>query len=125
MSTRIKNVEDQRFALQLALDGQKNQAERNRLGQFSTPNILAQEILQYAATLLPIKEKVKFLDPAIGTGVFYSALNSVFPASRLSEALGFEIDPHYAKPTMQLWERSALELRLGVFYQQNGSNRFQ
>lgn len=124
MSHRIKKIEGQRFALQLSLDSQKTQAERNRLGQFSTPNLLAQEILQYAATLLPSKEKVKFLDPAIGTGVFYSALSSVFPTSRVSKALGFEIDQHYADPTIQLWKNSSLELRIEDFTNQVPSDRF-
>ena len=76
----IDILEQQRVALQGELDAQKTQAERNRLGQFATPTPLAQDILDYAATLLPSGEPVRFLDPAIGTGSFYSALCKVFPA---------------------------------------------
>lgn len=108
-------IEQQRVSLQAKLDEQKTQAERNRLGQFATPTALAQDILQYAATLLRADEQVRFLDPAIGTGAFYSALRKVFPKDRIAEAMGFEIDPHYGKPAAQLWADSALTLKLCDF----------
>ena len=79
MSQIINTLEKQRVALQAGLDAGKTQAERNRLGQFATPTTLAQDILRYAATLLSPDERVRFLDPAIGTGAFYSALRHVFP----------------------------------------------
>src|SRR5690348_11130911 len=97
-NTLIKTLEQRRIEVQAELDGARTQAERNRLGQFATPTPLAVEILQYADTLLPRNEKVRFLDPAIGTGAFYSALRQVFPGTRISEALGYEIDPHYGEP---------------------------
>ena len=50
-------LEQQRVALQAELDDKKTQVERNRLGQFSTPTALAQDILKYAATLLPGERK--------------------------------------------------------------------
>jgi adenine-specific DNA-methyltransferase len=80
MPDAIDILEQQRLALQAELDDRKTQAERNRLSQFSTPTALAQDILKYAATLLPDGKEVHFLDPAIGTGSFYTALCKVFPA---------------------------------------------
>lgn len=97
-------LEDQRIELQARLDGEKTQAERNRLGQFSTPSALARDILGYARTLLPEGEPVRFLDPAVGTGSFYSAALATFPAGSVCEARGFEIDPHYGTPSSLMWD---------------------
>ena len=107
--------EQDRLALQASLDSQKSPAERNRLGQFATPSGLAEDILRYAASLLPPTTKVRFLDPAIGTGSFYSALLRVVAKTRIAEALGFELDPHYGIPAMRLWKNTGLALKLADF----------
>ncbi len=111
----IDDIEQQRVALQADLDAKKTQAERNRLGQFATPTKLAWDILKYAYSLIPRKEKVSFLDPAIGTGAFYSALMKVFPKNRIERALGFEIDPHYGDPSILLWKNSGLTMKSADF----------
>jgi adenine-specific DNA-methyltransferase len=67
---------------------------------------------------------VRFLDPAIGTGSFYSALRATFPAKRIGEAKGFEIDPHYGKPAAELWADTSLSITLGDFTQQPPAPRF-
>lgn len=118
MRRAIDILERKRFELQAELDDLKTQAERNRLGQFSTPPALAENILAYAKTLLPEDEPVRFLDPAIGTGAFYSALLKVFPASRIKDARGFEIDEHYGKPAADLWADTKLDLKLADFTRQ-------
>jgi len=110
-----KKTEQQRLALQSELDAGKTQVERNRMGQFATPSALALDILEYARTALGPGEPVRFLDPAIGTGAFYSALCSVFPAGQIAAATGFEIDPHYGRPAAALWKDSGLDLRLADF----------
>ena len=120
----IDTLEQQRIALQSNLDGQKTQAERNRLGQFATPTALAQNILKYAATLLPPGAKAHFLDPAIGTGSFYSALCKVFPKTQIAEAHGFEIDPHYGTPAARLWKDTGLAMKLADFTHADPSPRF-
>jgi predicted RNA methylase len=114
-------LEEQRLTLQAELDSQKTQSERNRLGQFATPTGLAIEILTYASALIPGDSDIAFLDPAIGTGAFYSALRQVFPEKRISEALGFEVDPHYGEPASQLWRETGLEIKLGDFTQEQAS----
>jgi len=108
-------LEDRRLALQTALDAGKTQKERNRLGQFATPTLLAGDVLAYARTLLPTEVPIRFLDPAIGTGSFYAALLREFPARRIAAAAGFEIDPHYGEPARALWQGHALNLTLGDF----------
>ena len=79
----IETIENERVALQECLDLCKTQEERNRLGQFPTPTLLAEEILQYAVQLMKIEAKVSFLDPAIGTRSFYSALNKTVSTSQI------------------------------------------
>lgn len=124
MNQLIGIREEQRLALQLALDAQKTQAERNRLGQFATPTTLATDILQYAERLFPKDVTIRFLDPAIGTGAFYSALLKVFSVQRVSEAVGYEIDPHYEQPACGLWKDLGLVIKLADFTRQEPTPRF-
>lgn len=116
---KIDQLENQRQTLQAELDSQKTQEERNIMGQFSTPNMLANDILTHAKNIFPRREKVRFLDPAFGTGSFYSALNNVFSESRIEAAAGFEIDEHYGKPASKLWEGTGLDYQLADFTKQN------
>jgi predicted RNA methylase len=124
MPRTLDIVEEQRLALQTQLDSGKTQAERNRLGQFATPTALARDILGYAETLLPSGEPVHFLDPAIGTGSFYSALLNTFSQQRIAEAAGFEIDPHYGHPASLIWQNSGLTLNQSDFTCKEPSSRF-
>ena len=109
--------EADRKKLQDCLDAQKSQAERNALGQFSTPFPLAVDIMQYVKQQLA-DEQIDFLEPAIGTGVFYSAFLSVFGDSHPHTALGFEIDPHYYNASRDFWYSSKLEIRNADFLEQ-------
>lgn len=120
----LADLETERFELQAALDAQKTQADRNRLGQFSTPPALAEDLLSYAKRLLPPGEPVRFIDPAIGTGSFYSALLRVFPYDQIQEACGFEIDDHYGLPASQLWASTNLKMELADFTRQDPRNRY-
>lgn len=110
-------LEKRRLALQEALDAGKTQAERNRMGQFATPTELAADILRYAAAQLGDSGKIRFIDPAVGTGSFYSALLDVFPKDGIDAVVGYEIDPHYGAPATNLWEETGLDIRLQDFTQ--------
>ena len=103
--------------LQGQLDSGKNQIERNRMGQFATPPELAMDVLRYAKSHLGRNEGVRFIDPSIGTGSFYSALLRVFPRSSINAAVGYEIDPHYGTPAANLWGKTGLDVRLTDFTQ--------
>jgi len=116
--TDFDALENQRQDLQVQLDGLKTQSERNVLGQFSTPISLANDILQHAKNIMPKRGKVRFLDPAFGTGAFYSALNNTFAESRIEAATGYEIDDHYGKPASKLWSKTSLEYQLSDFTKQ-------
>ncbi len=112
---KINQLEIKRQALQMELDGKKTQKERNIMGQFSTPIALANNILTHAKRIFPKRGKVRFLDPAFGTGSFYSALKTIFPPTRIEVATGFEIDEYYGKPTLKLWEQTGLNYQLADF----------
>lgn len=124
MKKILGHVEEERLRIQAALDAEKTQAERNRLGQFATPTALAEDILRYAARLHASEERVRFLDPAFGTGSFYSALLRVFPKKQIQEAQGFEIDPHYCGPAEDLWKHSGLLLKRADFTHESPIPRF-
>lgn len=99
--------------MQTKLDNGKTKEERNRMGQFSTPYPLAMDIMRYAKSLVG-EETATFLEPSIGTGVFYSAFRECFKDS-CGHAVGYEIDPYYFQPTEELWKAYDLELRRADF----------
>lgn len=111
----IARLEKRRLALQARLDAGKTQAERNNMGQFATPTGLAMDILGYARTHFAENGRVRFIDPALGTGSFFSALCHVFPKSGIAAAVGYEIDTHYGVPAARLWETSSLDVHLADF----------
>jgi hypothetical protein len=115
---QVAHREQHRLKVQVTLDAAKTQAERNRMGQFATPPLLAVEILSYAKKLIPRGRKIRFFDPGFGTGSFYSALLGTFPQSRIAAAAGYEVDPHYAYPALQLWSDTGLDLHLADFTKQ-------
>ncbi|MEZ4666599.1 MAG: Eco57I restriction-modification methylase domain-containing protein [Anaerolineae bacterium] len=110
-------LEAQRLEQQTELDSAKSKFERNQLGQFATPSLLATSILEQAKRFLPGDKPIRFLDPAIGTGVFYSALLRVFPNDQIAAARGYEIDSHYGEAARLLWRDRRAEIVIGDFTQ--------
>ena len=100
--------------MQTKLDAAKTTAERRKLGQFSTPPLLAEEIVFFGIGLVS-DDRVRFLDPAIGTGAFYSALLNLIGKSQIESAKGIEIDRHYAEPAMKLWADTPISIEVGDF----------
>ncbi len=115
MNKTLQHLEQARQALQKRLDLLKTAEDRNILGQYSTPFMFAQEIVKHTAQYLPKIRDIVFLDPAFGTGVFYSALLSVFPKHVIQKCRGIEIDSHYAIPTRELWDTFSLQLDISDF----------
>jgi adenine-specific DNA-methyltransferase len=109
-------IERSRLKIQESLDATKTRDARRKLGQFATPSSLATEMLQYAHSFFSPNPEIHFLDPAFGTGVFYSSLLNVFSQANIRKAVGFEIDEDYWRASMELWNGdSLLELRLYDF----------
>ena len=75
--------------------------------------------------LLWPSESIRFLDPAFGTGAFYSALLECFSDVHLNWARGYEIDPHYGNETVKLWDDTRLDLRIVDFTKSNPPNAEQ
>jgi len=109
-------TEARRQTIQAAIDATRSAAERNRLGQFATPNALAVEIARYVGTLIAAwRGGIRFADPSIGTGSFFSAALSVFGSKRIKSAFGVELDPTFADAARDLWADSGLKVVRGDF----------
>lgn len=110
----LRSIETKRLQIQNQIDSSKTSKERNKLGQFATPTPLAIEIVVYTLSLLP-SGKIRFLDPAIGTGSFFSALATTVPVSQIARAIGYEVDPLFAKAAQDLWIDTPLEVFVSDF----------
>ena len=110
-------TEERRLHEQERLDAMKSAAERNKWGQFATPPKLAQSIARYALAAMQGKP-IRFLDPAIGTGSFFSALSRESPPGIISSAVGVELDPLFAASARSLWASSGLQVVQGDFTRQ-------
>jgi hypothetical protein len=110
-------IEERRQDEQVRLDLLKTPLERNKLGQFATPRELALSLTRYARTLIG-NHSVRFLDPAIGTGSFFSALLQAFPPKQIQRAVGIEVDPLFAGAAHKLWAGDGLRVIEGDFTKQ-------
>jgi predicted RNA methylase len=115
----LARLEARRLERQAELDSLKPRTQRNQLGQFATPPLLATAILQHAKRFFPESRAIRFLDPAIGTGAFYAALRLVFSDERIEVARGYEIDPHYGQAARSLWGDHRIRITIGDFTQAN------
>ena len=111
-------IESRRQTIQVEIDACRSAAERNRLGQFATPNALAVDIARYVQSMLGTTGgDIRFADPSIGSGSFFSAALAVFGSKRISSAVGIEIDPAFADAAHSLWANAGLEVVRGDFTQ--------
>src|SRR5690242_13063318 len=116
MQTTLQTKEASRIEEQSRLDLLKSAAERNQWGQFATPAALAEEMARYVKKLWASRtDKVRFLDPAIGTGSFFSALLRVGERRWIESATGMELDRDFAITARELWSREGLEVVEGDF----------
>lgn len=115
MTQPLDRREAERRAAQQTLDREKSAAERNRLGQFATPPALALDMARLARQHLPATGGISFLDPAVGSGVFFYAARKIFGGRRLHSALGFEIEPGVAAEAEKLWGEFGLNVRVQDF----------
>src|SRR5262249_36568953 len=116
MARHEDTLEARRQAIQAALDARKSAAERNRFGQFATPNTLAIEIARYVQRVAGRRLRaIRFADPAIGTGSFFSAALAVFGPHRIESAVGVELDSACCDAARDLWAAGGLEVVRGDF----------
>ncbi|MGB9859203.1 MAG: Eco57I restriction-modification methylase domain-containing protein [Moorellaceae bacterium] len=112
-------TEKTRLIEQLRLDMMRTTAERNALGQFATPPRLARDIAHFVASLWNKygEGRIRFLEPAVGSGSFYSALLQVIPQDKWESARGIELDPTLVSVTRKLWTPFGLEVQKADFTQ--------
>ncbi len=113
----FSELELRRQAEQKRLDGIKGTKNRNRSGQYATPADLANEIVRYVKNIWTPEQPIRFLEPSVGTGAFYSALKNVFTETDIKEAVGIEIDSQIADVARQLWNETGLHIIEGDFTQ--------
>ena len=117
-------LEDQRLLLQEQLDSYKTIDERRRLGQYATPTALARDIVAFGLRNMDSPNDVRFIDPAFGTGAFYSALLLESNSESITEAVGVEIDPIMTDVASELWFDSGIEIITADFTVLEPDNRF-
>ena len=107
----LKLIESKRMQIQTRIDNSKNIENRRRLGQFATPFELAKEIMNYGLTLQS-EEEISFLEPALGTGVFYSVLLSEINkySKCIKSAVGVEVDDDFYLAAQELWRNSNIKI---------------
>jgi len=120
----LEKTEKLRITIQDVLDAVKSQRERNKLGQFATPLPLALDILGFAKSLIP-ETKVRFLDPAFGTGSFYSALLQTFGQSEVEAVEGYEIDRRFGEQARTIWKETDLHLHIADFTKASPDDRLK
>lgn len=109
-------TEKRRQAIQAQLDARRSAADRNRLGQFATPHALAVEIARYVRAIFGRRmEGIRFADPSIGSGSFYSAALSVYGQKNIESAVGVELDSEFADAARELWAETGLHVVRGDF----------
>lgn len=102
--------EASRAAAQSTADAAKSSQDRNRLGQFSTPFPVAYQMVGRALKELRGEAPIAFLEPALGSGVFFSALLRYAPATGIASATGCEIDSAYGDIAHAIWASSGLRV---------------
>lgn len=108
-------LEELRLVKQTKLDLERSSQERNKWGQFATPPSLAQDITNYAVNLHP-NSPIDFLEPACGSGVFFSALVNATRSLTVRSALGVELDSRFAAVADELWSGLGFKIINGDYF---------
>lgn len=107
----LKTIENKRRELQNKLDNSKAIKIRKQFGQFATPYELAKEIVSFGLSLQS-NQKISFLEPALGTGSFYSALLAECEKDNktIESAVGIELDTDFFSAANDLWGETIIDL---------------
>lgn len=125
MNIDLKEIEHSRLQTQVLLDSAKTALERNKLGQFATPPALSRSITRFVIeNYLGHRKNMKFLEPALGTGSFYSALLSTCNGHSIEQAVGIEYDKDFFSAAKRLWKANGIDIVNDNFLLWNSKNRF-
>lgn len=98
--------EQQRLEIQESLDAERTSLQRNKDGQFATPQELAKQISAFAYGKSSKKGSIRILEPSCGSGSFLNALVDLIPAARRS-ITAVELDPRFSDVAEMLWGTEA------------------
>lgn len=99
----MNDREQKRQKLQAVLDSERSSSERNKWGQFATPPMLANEIMQYVLGLHD-ERAISFVEPSCGSGAFISAFyQNTLSDERPKNVTGIELDSRFADVSKDLW----------------------
>ena len=102
LGVRALSREQQRLEIQESLDGERTSLQRNKDGQFATPQELAKQIAAFAYGKASQNGSLRILEPSCGSGSFLNALIDLIPAARRS-ITAVELDPRFSDVAKMLW----------------------
>ncbi len=108
-------AEAKRLQAQMALEASLSIEERILRGMLATPSHLAQQIARCVGRLLDENRPIRYCEPFMGTGPFYSALRWVVPREAIESATGIEIDGESARAAAGLWSGEGVRIFQGDF----------
>jgi hypothetical protein len=113
---QVQGTEAKRIAIQREIDSSRSAAERNRLGQFATPLSLACDIVRRSVAYLLADAPLSMIEPACGTGAFFSALRSLVRLDRIARCYGVELDSRFADAARELWQSEGVDVHQADFF---------
>ncbi len=112
---KIDELESQRVEMLYDIILKKTKFDRNKYGQFATPVSLSDEIIMITLNYIN-KPKIVFLDPAMGSGTFFSSLLRANNSNvEVEKAIGFETDSEFTNLCQKIWSAYGLEIHLQDF----------
>lgn len=118
LDSDLTERETERLTHQVALDSERTAQERNAMGQFATPPVLAADVMRFALALHG-QRPIRFLEPSCGSGSFFSALLAQATESSIEAATGIELDERFADVAENLWGSHGLRVLRGDFFDQS------
>ncbi len=92
--------------------------QRNGIDSVSSPRLmhwLSRSLIALAHCGTCTPGPVRFADPAVGTGSFFSAALAVFDKDRIESAVGVEFDAAFCEAARDLWGGAGLQVVTGDF----------
>lgn len=111
----LESAEAERLRYQVEADRIISAVDRNRFGQVATPALLAESMIRTAQRIFPECLPIRFLDPAFGTGVFYSAVLKVYGLRNIESAQSFEVDSALINFAKNLWSPFGIKIKATDF----------
>lgn len=82
----------------------------NKQGQYFTPYNFAKEITNFVFNLMEKDTKIKYLEPAFGSGSFYNSIIDFLDSKNTKNVMGIEKDTEIYEFSRQLWDLENITL---------------